>query len=139
MIKHIIPKRYSYVKSEILLRKLYGFLCGIKPSNDNNFDTIKYTNALNPNLISQPFELLETYIKKGVNKLTGVTYTEFKNMTRYEQQIFLAHVNMLIDEENVVSEITNSKLDKLNDNLDNPPSESNFDNLSGFNLGKDYM
>lgn len=113
-------------------------MCGVNVTNKNNFDVVAYTNALNPNLITEPFDLMEVYVKKGVNKLTGVTYTEFKEMTRYEQQIFLAYTNMLIEEENVVSKLTNEELDKQikgKSSIEQNPA----DMLSGFNLGKDYI
>lgn len=110
-------------------------MCSVNVNNKDNFDTVKYDNAQNPNLITEPFDLVEVYVKKGVNKLTGVTYTEFKEMTRYEQQIFLSYVNMLIEEESVVSKITNDELDKNKNKLDTDSS----DMLAGFNLGKDFI
>ena len=131
MKNHIPPARYKYLEAEILKNKLFVFLVGGKINVDNNFDVTSYQEALDPNLIEESISLIETYIKRNVYKYSGISYTEFKNMTRLEQYILLLFLKLVAEEEHIVNELTDKSLGDLDKKLE---QESHELVLPGFNL-----
>lgn len=132
MIKHIKPGRYSYLKADMILKKLYLFIIDPTHMKTNDLDIVEYHKSMDHKLIDDPVNLLETYIKRGIHKRTGIMYSEFKDMTIYERNILLTFIALETGEETIVNEET----DKVTDILDNKNAENL---LSGFDVGRDYI
>ena len=84
---------YSYLDAVILNKKIYNLLIGRQISIDDNFDTITYSGKNDASIIDSVFTLIGQYVDLDIYKQTGVTYTEFKQMTVLEKNILLEHVN----------------------------------------------
>jgi len=111
--KYLTAERtYSSLDAEILNRKITLMILGYKVDSSSNLDTVTYLKTDDIYYNRRMFELYDVYIRMDIYKLTGVTFTEFKNMTKKEQEIFLEYVGFKIDSENIAAEIVEETLDK---------------------------
>ena len=112
-MRKVIPKqRFTAIQAEILYKKFYNYLIGNPVRTVDNLDTVQYTDNDNPLLISDPITFLEEYITMQVYKYSGITYSDYKEMTPYERYIALKYITIKRREEQVVSEIMEKELDE---------------------------
>ena len=82
----------------------------------NNFDVVSYSTISDVTLTHRFFDLFETFVRMNINELTGMTYSEFKELTVLEQEMFINYVSFKIDTINIdVTDITNNFDNEFND------------------------
>lgn len=113
--------KFSYLGAVIFNKKVTRLLLGLEVSTENNFDVITYSDKTNINRTRSLFNLFENYIRMDIYKTTGVSYTEFKNMTTLERDLFIEYLGFKIDSGNIDFENSMSTLenDDINNNLFN--------------------
>ena len=91
-------------------------------------DVVTYTDKNNVNYVDSLFTLMEQYVDLEIHKLTGVTYTEYKNMTPLEKNIFLEHINYKVG-------VSNYDFEKEKEAMDEEEKKANNNNNSLFDMG----
>ena len=109
-------RTHSYLNAEVLNRKISNLLFGFRVNPNDNLDVVTYYRNNDVNNTSRLFRLYENYIRLNIHKITGVTLSEFKSMTRKEQEIFLDYVSFKIDSENIDAELAEKTLSGYNSN-----------------------
>ena len=112
-------RTHSFLNAEILNRKIGNLLLGFRVNPNDNLDTVTFYKNNDTFIIDDTFRLYENYIRLNIHKITGVTLSEFKSMTRKEQELFLEYVSFKIDSENIDAELIEesiSEYDKTNPN-----------------------
>ena len=101
MMKSLIIEdvSYSYLDAEILKRKIYRALVGEPLNSEDNFDIVNYSKTEDTKLVDSMFTLIEQYINLDIYKQTGISYTEYKNMTPLEKNIMLDFLTYKIEVE----------------------------------------
>jgi hypothetical protein len=110
----------------IVNKKIYNILLGRPVSTEDNFDVVKYNEKNNTNYVDSLFTLMNQYVDLEIYKLTGVTYTEYKNMAPLEKNIFLEHINYKVAVSNYDYEKEKEAME-LEENKANRSNESLFD------------
>lgn len=110
---------FSYLGAVIFNKKVTRLLLGLDVSTENNFDVITYNPKTNINRTRSLFNLFENYIRMDIYKTTGVSYTEFKNMTIIERDLFIEYLGFKIDSSNIDFNNSTAALNEANDNNDN--------------------
>ena len=70
-----------------------------------------------------------------VKKLTGLSYTEFKDLTVLEQIVLLEYLKQKKDEETIISDLVAEQTEKLDKDLKNT---NDIEDLPSFNIGDMY-
>ena len=102
---------YSYLDAEILNKKITNMILGYKVNSNDNLDTVTYLKHNDTFNIQNVFELYENFVRFNINKLTGITYTEYKQMTKKEQTILLEYISLKNDTDNIDAEIVEQTMD----------------------------
>ena len=102
---------YSYLDAEILNKKITNMILGYKVNSNDNLDTVTYLKHNDTFNIENVFELYENFVRFNINKLTGITYTEYKQMTKKEQTILLEYISLKNDTDNIDAEIVEQTMD----------------------------
>jgi len=118
-VKKMLPKKIhcSYLDAEILNKKITNVILGYKVSNIDNLDTVKYSKNFESFNIANTFELFENFIRLDIYKTTGISYTEFMNMTRKEQMLMLEYLDLKNDTDNVDATLVEAEIENNNNNL----------------------
>jgi len=88
------------------------------PANGkDNFDVVEYSNKKNIYNTKTAIQFFEAYIGMDVFKHSGITYTEFKNMTMIEQEMCIIFISYKTDISNIdVTELTTPENNNHNNN-----------------------
>ena len=112
--KVVIPHmRYSYVDADIINRKITRALLGLSLTKETNLDTITYDTRGDTTLTNSLFQLFELYIRTDIRKMTGITYTEFKELSMIEKELLLEYVGFKVD-------VTDIDATTISDELSDP-------------------
>ena len=103
---------YSYLDAEILNKKITNMILGYKVNSNDNLDTVTYLKHNDTFNIENVFELYENFVRFNINKLTGITYTEYKQMTKKEQTILLEYISLKNDTDNIDAELIEKSMDQ---------------------------
>lgn len=106
----------SYLNAVIINDKITNIIMG-NPVSEDNFDIVSFNNTKDLTLTESFFTLFEQYVRMGIYELTGVTYTEFKNMTVLESNIFLEYVDFKLS----VTGIINTDVKDLEEETNSNP------------------
>lgn len=106
----------SYLNAVIINDKITNIIMG-NPVSEDNFDIVSFNNTKDLTLTESFFMLFEQYVRMGIYELTGVTYTEFKNMTVLESNIFLEYVDFKLS----VTDIINTDVKGLEEETNSNP------------------
>ncbi len=101
--------KYSYIDATIINKKVSRLLLNLPVNSENNFDVITAGDSSDTFLTSTLFTLYEEFIRLDIFKITGISYSEYKQLTMIERELILLHVELKIDVNNIDSnEITNN-------------------------------
>lgn len=93
--------------AEVLRRKIALIQFDLPVSSNDNFDVVAYTPSKDTQLNSILFNHIDTYVNGDVYKKTGITYTEYGDMTSLEVGILLDYMSLKDD----ISEIDASNIE----------------------------
>ena len=134
-MRKVIPKqRYTAIQAEILYKKFYNYIIGNPIRTVDNLDTVQYTDNDNPLLISDPITFLEEYIGMQVYKYSGISYSDYKEMTPYERYVALKFIALKRKEEQVVSEVMEKELDEEGKKLNEMENDNDLGLYRGFSI-----
>ena len=91
---------YSYLDAVIVNKKICNLLLGRQISVEDNFDTVRYLSKNDPSMVDSLFTLMGQYLDLDIYKQTGISYTEFKQMTPLEKNVFLEFMTYKSEVEN---------------------------------------
>ena len=89
------------MNADIVNRKLTRVLMGLPISNKNNLDIVEHTIESKRYLLARPFYNIDSYLRRGIYELTGVSYSEYKNMTTTERKIFDTYLEYKMEVANI--------------------------------------
>lgn len=120
-VKKMLPKKIhcSYLDAEILNKKITNVILGYKVSSIDNLDTVRYSKNFESFNIANTFELFENFIRLDIYKTTGISYTEFKSMTKKEQMLMLEYLDLKNDTDNVDATLIEAEMESKNNNNNN--------------------
>lgn len=85
--------KYSYLDADIINRKITNILLKLPVDSSDNFDTISYSERGNTNNTKRFIQFFELYINLEVYKHTGISYSEFKEMSILEMETCIEFVS----------------------------------------------
>jgi len=118
-LKKVVPKNtdLSYLNAEIINLKVTNILLKQPVNKNNNLDTVSYSESNNIYLTENFFTIYETFIRTNIYELTGIGYTEFKELSILERETMLKYLNFKLDTMNLdVEELTDTTTPTYTDN-----------------------
>lgn len=91
----IINNRNTRDNAELINRKLTLLLFGLPISDNDNLDIITFNNSKHHT--DRFVNNFDNFIRLNINKLTGITYTEFNNMSVIEMNTLIDFVNFKME------------------------------------------
>lgn len=104
----------TFLNADIINSKITNIILGIR-SKDSTFDTIEFSNSTDTTLTNSLFELFEIYVRMNVYETTGITYTEFKNMSIIEKETLNNYLEFKLETLNLTADMVNEDR-PINDN-----------------------